>query len=575
MRRVQALFRGPSAAVAVAVLTLALGGGVVRGQSTYYVRPGGDDQRDGKSPVAAWRTVGRVNAQALGAGDRVLFERAGEWRERLVPARGGATGRPVVFGAYGGGAKPKFWGSDVLEKGGFRPDAGGAFRVGVAAVVHAVLVDHRFLRHAGAAAKGGLAAEAEHVRSHPGFWTHRDGLLTLNSGVDPRADPRVYTVAVRDDVVASGGKSHLTFRDLAVDESARADAGYGFRVAGGEGVRLEGCEAYRCGKHHFGVINTTGFVGVDLYAAEAMPDQGVGGASAYVSYSDRSRRGDTSHYLRCVAERPEDAGAGGRYPAFVTHGEGIGSVVLEGMTSRGGDLALGNRESGATIRVEGGRLEDAVLGVYGERIVVDGLTVVGPHAGVTLDGAGNVLQNMLMTGINPGSSGHQAAITEGGERNTVRFCTVVLDPHAPDFDAALSLRRPGGRLRWYGNVMVTTGTAVRAWFTGFEPAGYEADANFYNRNARFDTRYDGRGSLGPLAAWQSRGLDAHSLQGDPKFVDPANGDYSLAADSPAIDAAPPDPDPAKQVPKDHRGRPRPAGRAPDMGAFETQAPPPR
>ena len=460
-------------------------------------QPDGDDRNDGKSPATAWRTVARVNSQSFQPGDQVLFERGGEWRECLVPASSGTAARPIVFGAYGVGPKPKFWGSDVLDKGGFQPEAGGVFEIAVAKVVHAVLIDHEFLRSARLVLKGDdPTANLAHVRSHPGSWFLGDGVLHLNTGgVDPRTDPRTYTAVVREDLISTNGKDHLTFRDLVVDETARPDAGYGFRVFGGEGVRLEGCEAYRCGKHHFGVINSTGFVGVDLLAAYAMPDQGVGGASAFVSYSDRTRRGDTSHYLRCTAEHMEDAGTGGRYPAFVTHGEGIGSISLEGMTSRGGDISLGNGESGATIRVVGGRLEDAVLGVFGEKIVVDGMTVVGEHAGVALEGGENVLQNMLIAGVNPGFAGHQAAITEGGKGNTIRFCTVVMDPRAPDFDAAISLKRPDSGLRWHGNILLTTGTVVRAWFAGFDPKGYDASFNFYRRDARFDTRYDGRGSL--------------------------------------------------------------------------------
>ncbi|GAB6165692.1 hypothetical protein JCM19992_16920 [Thermostilla marina] len=40
---------------------------------------------------------------------------------------------------------------------------------------------------------------------------------------------------------------------------------------------------------------------------------------------------------------------------------------------------------------------------------------------------------------------------------------------------------------------------------------------------------------GNFAQWQARGKDEHSLYADPKFRDPENGDFTLAADSPAFD----------------------------------------
>ncbi len=570
MRRLRALRGGPMLRAAMTMVVLAAGG-TAEGGATYHVRPGGDDRLDGRSAATAWRTVGRVNSGAFEAGDQVLFERGGEWREALVAPSSGVLGRPIAFGAYGEGAKPRFWGSDLLDRRGFRPAAGGVFEVAVGRAVYSVLVDHRFLRSARLVTRSDdPAVNREHVRSHPGTWDFRDGILSLNAGGgDPRADGRAYSAVVREDLVASNGKDHLTFRDLVVDETARFDSGYGFRIQGSSGVRLEGSEAYRCGKHHFGVINSTGFVGVDLVAAQAMPDQGAGGASAYVTYSDRTRKGDTSEYLRCRAEDPEDAGTGGRYPAFVTHGEGVGSILLEGFRSRGGDVALGNGESGAEVRVRGGRLDDAVLDVHGEGIVVDGLTVAGARGGVVLEGAENILQNMLIIGGNPGFAGHQAAIAEGGRRNLIRFCTVVMDPAAPDFDAAISLKRPGTGLRWHGNILLTKGTVVRAWFPGFDPGGYEASANFYAPAARFDTRFDGRGEMITLDRWRALGLDADSLVGDPRFLDPARADYALGAGSPAVDAAGLDPALLRQVPVDLPGKPRLRGRAFDMGAFES------
>ncbi len=120
---------------------------------------------------------------------------------------------------------------------------------------------------------------------------------------------------------------HLIVRGLAVDGTAKMHAGYGFGLSGCRDVLLEDCVATRCGKHHFGVINSTEITLRRCHASQVMPGQGVAGASAFVSYSDRTRKADTSRYEDCVVEDYADTGKG-QYPAFVTHGEGIGSVKL-------------------------------------------------------------------------------------------------------------------------------------------------------------------------------------------------------------------------------------------------------
>jgi hypothetical protein len=58
----------------------------------------------------------------------------------------------------------------------------------------------------------------------------------------------------------------------------------------------------------------------------------------------------------------------------------------------------------------------------------------------------------------------------------------------------------------------------------------------------------------------------HVIDTDPMLVDVANGDFHLAAGSPAIDAA----DPDTTLALDFDGVARPAGAARDIGAFESQ-----
>ena len=48
--------------------------------TTYYVSNNGNDNRDGKTPETAWKTLDRVSRQKYNSGDAVLFERGGLWR---------------------------------------------------------------------------------------------------------------------------------------------------------------------------------------------------------------------------------------------------------------------------------------------------------------------------------------------------------------------------------------------------------------------------------------------------------------------------------------------------------------
>ena len=67
----------------------------------------GADDRDGLSDATAWRTLERVNRASFQPGDQVRFRAGGVWTGQLVITALGEPGRPVRFGAYGAGSRPR------------------------------------------------------------------------------------------------------------------------------------------------------------------------------------------------------------------------------------------------------------------------------------------------------------------------------------------------------------------------------------------------------------------------------------------------------------------------------------
>ena len=544
---------------------------LAQGTHTFYVSPAGSDAGDGLSAASAWRTVGKVNGSALGPGDTVLFERGGQWRESLVAPASGAAGQPITFADYGSGTKPKFWGSVVLDNGSFEPLGYGIYAYPMTTPVYSVLADHGFFNY----------AFGQYVGNVAGAWAYDGTRIFVNSpGSDPRYDGRVYTAVERDDVVYSNGKSHLVFRNLVVDESARYDdnGGYGFRVEGSTDVQVAGCEAYRAGKHHFGVINSTAFVGRDLVAAYAAPgQQSSGGASAYVSYGDASTGlyNQTSEWHNVSASNMDDAEEASVYQAFTDHGPTVGSVWLDGLTSNGAGVTVSNQENtAATIKMTGGSIQNARLEIDGDGVLVDGVEISGAQGSVDLAASDTVLQNMLIHGTNLGGAWYQTAVLSRGTGNTLRFSTIDVDGGAGTNTCVATTNANGG-LRMYANVLLAPHRVFALWDEGLSTATVaQSSYNYYATGRTFASFVGGEFQWSDLslAQWQADGFDAGSLNGDPRFVRNApNADYHPGAGSPLIDAAQLPGSLLAVVPTDFAGSLRLQGAAFDIGAYEGTA----
>ncbi|MGN0305451.1 MAG: hypothetical protein ACI4D2_04770, partial [Lachnospiraceae bacterium] len=101
------------AAIAVLLLTLpvlGLSGKALAQESgtTYYVDyRTGDDNNDGKSEAAPWKTARRVNETIFQPGDKILLRAGSVWNgERFAPSGSGAEGAHITIDRYGEGNKP-------------------------------------------------------------------------------------------------------------------------------------------------------------------------------------------------------------------------------------------------------------------------------------------------------------------------------------------------------------------------------------------------------------------------------------------------------------------------------------
>lgn len=83
------------------------------GRTFYVDANNGSDANAGTAPQAAWQSLDRVSALALGPGDAVLLARGGVWHGTLSLQGSGAAGAPIVIGAYGDGAPPEITGGHV------------------------------------------------------------------------------------------------------------------------------------------------------------------------------------------------------------------------------------------------------------------------------------------------------------------------------------------------------------------------------------------------------------------------------------------------------------------------------
>lgn len=83
--------------------------------TNYYISNNGNDNNNGLSEETPWQTINKVNATTFNAGDNILFERGGVWREELIIQQSGTAQNYITYSVYGSGNKPRILGSNRAE----------------------------------------------------------------------------------------------------------------------------------------------------------------------------------------------------------------------------------------------------------------------------------------------------------------------------------------------------------------------------------------------------------------------------------------------------------------------------
>jgi len=74
----------------------------------YYVSSTGSDSANGLSSSTPWKSLSKVSSASSGfmPGDRILLKRGDTFVGTIKLSRSGASGNPIIIGAYGSGNNP-------------------------------------------------------------------------------------------------------------------------------------------------------------------------------------------------------------------------------------------------------------------------------------------------------------------------------------------------------------------------------------------------------------------------------------------------------------------------------------
>jgi len=565
--------------------------------SVYYVdQSAGLDSNDGRTTSTAWRSLEKVSRSRFLPGDEIRLKRGERWDGELTLSSSGRRGQPIVIAPYGEGAAP------VIDGGERR-----RFGVSGSGVHHVVIRGLELIgwRDAGVFNQGGHA------------WTIEENTIA-NGGDDSGPDHGIRVSAhpagpLLSEIVIRGNTIGRINRreDDSVTSTGILVQGVNTAVIRGNEVHTENTAGIRS------ILNTGSpdNIGVTIESNRVVGSMG----GILVHNTDGAR------ILRNVIQDGKGLGIG---VAYSSDDATLAYNLIQGLRTPSEHLWNGidiNHASG-----NGRAFKNTVYGVNRHCFLLDDATGTSDGWEITqniFDASANS-GNMLPMGIQgsperpiryrsdynlllprqtrgPDLASRLPFELPGGGSTSI---TVRLDPRSPytissrarSGGAGLAkvviqannrgplsppyllapLERPNPRVELPA---LTIELSDREWvrreaiFMSEDATAYTITVQNAGRGTVWFDDFQVFSPAGIVANWNGKALNleayraqssqgAHSLQADPRFVDPASGNFLLQSTSPAIRAS------------EGRERPRTGESEPDrsqeplsIGAFEAEA----
>lgn len=494
------------------------------GGATLHVDPTGNDLSGDGSAGSPFASLGRALETAQ-AGDRVLLH-AGIYHEEVTLPRGGAEGAPLTIASAGDGPAVLDGADPALKAAAAWTDAGGGLWSASAAETRYVAVSGlRLWRYE---SLGDLEADA--LGTNGGF-TWESGTLTVRLPGSAAPGPgREIQVSTLGRALWLEGTPHVVIRGLTIRCYGAEEYSEGLMVR-------DGSHAVWIVGNVFENVMPGVWVKNDVDDLTVMDNEfSDRGLAEFPWYEVKARGGMESGAL---AVDDQYDGQGIVFYRNLVHDsfDGLRICGDQAMTTPNnadvransfvhlGDDGIETDGTCSNIRILENRFEEALVGVS-----------VAPAVG----GPTWILRNLMvdLKNVSPDTDWSTRALKfnvgdsrPSGEVFVYHNTATTYEPAQAAFnvtDDSLWIAVHLANNLWQG-----TDYAFSYENSGDEPFFQDYDL-FFSTGSRL-VRYQGT-SYGTVGEYTTgTGQCAHCLAGDPRFTDGTGGDYSLGADSPALD----------------------------------------